>query len=204
MLRLILMLSLLMAAPLMAEQKAVDIYSQAQLLKMIRSHTYLQQIKSDNCQIVQDIEAHADVLKEPLYQYLWGEMLNYGVCVKADPASGIQQLRAAAEQGSAEAMVRLAEYYAQGKFLMKDKQRAVQYVYPAAANGDLPAQMMLVKLFGEGYGSPRDYMMAYHWLYNQTFNDAKTQEQASVLLAKLAGKLPASQLEQAKKATVHR
>ncbi|MFQ6371589.1 tetratricopeptide repeat protein [Shewanella sp. YIC-542] len=204
MLRLTLVLLLLMSHAVVAQTRAVDVYSQAQLLQMIRNHTYLQRIKADNCQIVQDIEAHADVLKEPMYQYLWGEMLNHGVCVKADPASGMQQLRAAANQGSAEAMVRLAQYYSEGQFLMQDKQRAVQYLYSAAANGDLPAQMMLVQLFGEGYGSPRDYMMAYHWLYNQTFNDAKTQKRARELLAKLALKLPASQLEQAQKAVVHR
>ncbi|MDF0534754.1 sel1 repeat family protein [Shewanella yunxiaonensis] len=204
MLRMVVVSLMLLSIPVTAETRAVDIYSQAQLLHMIRNHTYLQRIKADKCQIVQDIEAHADVLKEPVYQYLWGEMLNYGVCVKADPAHGMQLLRNAAEQGSAEAMVRIAQYYSEGKFLIQDKQRAVQYVYSAAANGDLPAQMMLVELFGEGYGSPRDYLMAYHWLYNQTFNDSATQKRASELLAKLATKMPASQVEQARKTTIHR
>lgn len=94
------------------------------------------------------------MLKQPLYQYLWAEMLNYGICVKANPPRGISLLRDAAEQGSAEAMVRIAEYYHDGQFVIQDKQRAVQYTLPAAANGDLPARMMLVRLFGEGYGSP--------------------------------------------------
>lgn len=186
-----------------AEIKAVDIYSHETLLQMIRQGTYLQQVKQDDCQLLKDIEAHATVLKEPLYQYLWGEMLNYGVCLKAEPKRGIKWLRTAAEQGSPEAMLKLAEYYDAGKFLTKDPERAVYYVFPAASEGSLAAQMMLVKLLGEGFGTPRDYVLAYHWLYNQTFADAKTQRQSQKLLAKLAQLMPDSQLKRAKAPQLH-
>lgn len=181
-----------------AETKALDIYSQEQLIELIRTKQYLTRVKGDDCQLVQDIEARAEVLKLPLYQYLWAEMLNYGICVKANPPRGISLLRNSAEQGSAEAMVRIAEYYHDGKFVIQDKERAIHFVLPAAANGDLPARMMLVRLFGEGYGSPRDYEMAYHWLYNDVFSDVATKNEAIELLKVLAEKMPPSAIARAK------
>ncbi|GIU23177.1 SEL1-like repeat protein [Shewanella schlegeliana] len=187
------------ALPSFATIKAVDVYTQEQLVDLIRTKRYLTQVKGDDCQIVQDIEARAEVLKQPLYQYLWAEMLNYGICVKANPPRGISMLKTSAEQGSAEAMVRMAEYYHDGKFVIEDKQRAVQYALPAAATGDLPARMMLVRLFGEGYGSPRDYEVGFHWLYNEVFSDETTQAEAINLLKVLEAKMPPSAVARAKK-----
>ncbi|MCG9697465.1 flagellar protein MotX [Shewanella sp. Isolate11] len=180
------------------DTRAVDIYSQEQLIDMIRDKSYLTRVRGDECQLVQDIEARAEVLKQPLYQYLWAEMLNYGICVPANPPRGISLLRDAAEQGSAEAMVRIAEYYHDGKFVIQDKQRAVQYTLPAAASGDQPARIMLVRLFGEGYGSPRDYVLGYHWLYNDVFSDEATKQEAIKLLKVLEAKMPPSAVTRAK------
>lgn len=182
------------------ETQAVDIYSQDQLIELIRSGKYLQQVKADDCQLVQDIEARSEVLQQPLYQFLWAEMLNYGTCVKANAPRGIALLKTAAEQGSAEAMVRVAEYYNQGKFVTKDPERAVKYALPAAANGDLPARIMLVRLFGQGYGSARDYEYGYHWLYNAVISDEKTKKTAMTLLKRLEAKMPASIVARAQKA----
>lgn len=180
-----------------AETQAVDIYSQDQLLDLIRSNQYLAKVKRDDCQLVQDIEARAQVLKQPLYQFLWGEMLNHGTCVKANPVKGIALLRDSAEQGSSEAMLKLAEYYQSGKFVIRNKDKAVHYLLPAAASGSLSARMMLVRLFGEGYGSPRDYEMAYHWLYNDVFADEATKKKALSLLRVLAAKMPPSAVARA-------
>lgn len=180
------------------ELNAVDIYTQDQLIDLIRNKQYLQQVKRDDCQLVQDIEARAEVLTQPLYQFLWAEMLNHGVCVKKDPPRGISLLMDAANQGSAEAMLKIAEYYHDGQFVVQDKERAVHYVFPAAASGDLPSRMMLVKLFGQGYGSPRDYEVGYHWLYNDVFSDEQTKAAALELLKKLETKMPASAIDRAK------
>ncbi|NMH65275.1 tetratricopeptide repeat protein [Shewanella salipaludis] len=198
MLRIVSLILLLVSASISrAEPQAVDVYSQEQLLELIRSKQYLTKVKKDDCQLLQDIEARAEVLKQPLYQYLWGEMLNFGICVKANPPRGISLLRDAAEQGSSEAMVRIAEYYRDGKFVIQDKEKAVHYVLPAAANGDLPARLMLVGLFGQGHGSPRDYELGYHWLYNDVFSDDATKEKALKLLQVLAKRMPASAVERA-------
>ncbi|WP_404948341.1 tetratricopeptide repeat protein [Shewanella sp. SR43-8] len=192
MLRICLLLLSVVSINVFAVTEAVDIYSDQQLISLIRSNQYLQRVKADDCQLVQDIEARAEVLKQPMYQFLWGEMLNNGVCVKAHPSRGMALLQTSAEQGSAEAMVKLADYYYRGKLVVKDPNRAVQYVLPAAANGDLTARMTLVRLFGEGYGSPADYELGYHWLYNSIFDDDAQQKKASSLLQMLAAKMPAS------------
>ena len=195
-----LLLSIVALTPALswAETRAVDIYSQEQLIELIRTKQYLTRVTGDDCQLVQDIEARAEVLKQPLYQYLWAEMLNHGICVKANPPRGISLLRDSAEQGSAEAMLRIAEYYHDGQFVIKDRERAIHYVMPAAANGDLPSRMMLVRLFGEGYGSPRDFEMGYHWLYNDVFSDEVTKQKALELLKVLEQKMPPSAVARAK------
>ena len=195
-----LLLSIVALTPALswAETRAVDIYSQEQLIELIRTKQYLTRVTEDDCQLVQDIEARAEVLKQPLYQYLWAEMLNHGICVKANPPRGISLLRDSAEQGSAEAMLRIAEYYHDGQFVIQDRDRAIHYVMPAAANGDLPARMMLVRLFGEGYGSPRDFEMGYHWLYNDVFSDEATKQKALELLKVLEQKMPPSAVARAK------
>ncbi|NKF49457.1 sel1 repeat family protein [Shewanella sp. WXL01] len=177
--------------------EAYDIYGDEVLTELIRRDRYLQRVEDDECQLVQDIEAKAEVLRQPLYQFLWGEMLNHGVCVPKHSARGMALLQTAAEQGSAEAMVKLAEYYYSGKLVITDKNRAVQYVLPAAANGDIRARLMLVRLFGEGYGSPRDYELGYHWLYNSYFDDSAQHKQAMSLLKMLAAKMPESIVKRA-------
>lgn len=192
MLRISLVLFSLISTHAFALTEAVDIYSDQQLISLIQSNQYLQRVKADDCQLVQDIEARAEVLQQPLYQFLWGEMLINGVCVKTHPSRGMMLLQTSAEQGSSEAMVKLADYYYRGKLVVKDPNRAVQYILPAAANGNLAAKMMLVRLFGEGYGSPTDYEMGYHWLYNSIFDNDAEQKKASSLLQVLAAKMPAS------------
>ncbi|GGP78019.1 tetratricopeptide repeat protein [Shewanella ulleungensis] len=204
MLRISLVLFSLISTNAFALTEAVDIYSDQQLISLIQSNQYLQRVKADDCQLVQDIEARAEVLQQPLYQFLWGEMLINGVCVKAHPSRGMMLLQTSAEQGSSEAMVKLADYYYRGKLVVKDPNRAVQYILPAAANGNLNAKMMLVRLFGEGYGSPTDYEMGYHWLYNSIFDNDAEQKKASSLLQMLAAKMPASVVARAQQSQLYK
>lgn len=192
---------LLFSLSSVATPMAVEIYSQERLLTLIRKQAYLQQVKRDNCQLVQDIEARADVLKQPLYQFLWGEMLNVGQCVKADPKRGIALLRKAANQGSSEAMMKMADYYYRGQFVIQDKTRAVRYVLSAATGGNVSAQMSLVRLYNEGLGSPVDYELAFHWLYNAVFTDEAKKNEASQLLKLLEKRMPPSVVARAKKST---
>ena len=71
------------------ELRAVQLYSQDALIDMINANTHLDKVVADRCQLVQDIEARANVLKVPAYQFLWGDMLAWGVCVDEEPARRI-------------------------------------------------------------------------------------------------------------------
>ncbi|WP_394130315.1 tetratricopeptide repeat protein [Shewanella maritima] len=203
MLRIILVLLAVISFQAQAELEAIDIYGDEELISLIRSNQYLQRVKDDDCQLVQDIEARAEVLQQPMYQFLWGEMLNHGVCVERHSSRGMKMLQTSADQGSAEAMLRLARYYYQGNLVVKDRNRAVNYVIPAAANGNVKARILLVRLFGEGYGSPRDYELGYHWLYNSYFDDKAQHTEAMSLLDMLAAKMPESIVRRAQQSQIY-
>jgi TPR repeat protein len=165
--------------------KAVELYTQDQLLTLIGKNEHLTQVVLDRCQSVQDIEARAQTLKIPAFQFLWGDMLAWGVCVDAEPVRGIRFMNDAADQGLAPALEQLGRYYSQGKLVQQDKPRAVVYLREAAALGNLKAQIQLAELFIEGFGSPYDYEDAYHWLYNAITNDKKTHKKIASCIENL-------------------
>ncbi|GAC22096.1 tetratricopeptide repeat protein [Paraglaciecola arctica] len=156
------------------EIKAVQLYSQDELLGLINRNEHLSRVVLDDCQLVQDIQARAEILKIPSYQFLWGDMLAWGVCVDADAERGINYMHQAAEQGLAAGLEQLGRYYSQGKLVQQDKERAVVFLREASVLGNLKAQIQLAELFIEGYGSPYDYEDAYHWLYNAISADKAT------------------------------
>lgn len=183
---LVTVLSSLSAASLQAQElKAVQLYTQDELISMINQNAHLDRVVADRCQLNQDIEAHAEVLKEPAYQFLWGDMLAWGVCVEADPVRGIGFMREASEQGLPAALEQLGRYYAKGTLVQEDKPRAVMYLREASALGNLKAQLQLAQLFVDGYGSPYDYEDTYHWLYNAITDDKKVHQQIAGYLAEL-------------------
>jgi len=167
------------------EIRAVQLYSQDALIKMINENTHLDQVVADRCQLVQDIEARADVLKVPAYQFLWGDMLAWGVCIDAEPSRGIGYMEDAASQGLPAALEQLGRYYASGTLVQQDKARAVVYLREASALQSLKAQIQLVELFLEGHGSPFDYEDAYHWLYNAITNDKAQHKKIASQLVEL-------------------
>lgn len=135
---------------------------------------------------MQDIEARAEVLLVPAYQFLWGDMLAWGVCVKAEPARGISFMQEAATQGLSSALEQLGRYYATGKLVQKDVNRAVGYLREAGSLGNLKAQIQLAELFIDGHGSPYDYEDTYHWLYNAITSDEKVHKKIAQCLQDLA------------------
>ena len=121
----------------------------------------------------------------PAYQFLWGDMLAWGVCVDRDAERGIEFMKLAAEQGLPAGLEQLGRYYAQGKLVQQDKERAVIFLREAAGQGHLKAQIELAELFVEGFGSPYDYEEAYHWLYNAVTADKTTHKKISSCLLEL-------------------
>lgn len=178
---------------------AIELYSQDELNKLIYKNQHLQRVKADDCQLVEDIEAHAIKVKEPSYIYLWGDMLAWGVCVDKNAKLGMHYIEISAKQGLLPAIEQLGRYYEKGIFVQPNKTRAIIYYREAALQGFLNAQINYVRLLLAGYGSPVDYEEAYGVLFKQIIGDKKVKAQAASLLAKLADKMPGNIIERAQR-----
>jgi TPR repeat protein len=179
--------------------RAVQIYTDNQLLDLIKDNKHLSQAVLDECQLVQDIEARANKANMPSYQFWWGDMLAYGVCVKKDIPLGLHYMHLAADQGLAESLEQLGRYYHMGKFMQVDMNRAIIYLKTAASLDNLPAQMRLASIYEQGYGSPLDYPTLYSQLHHSLTDDKVIHKKISSLLLELASKMPSKVIEQAKR-----
>jgi len=170
--------------------QAVQIYSDDLLLDLIKENKHLSQVVLDDCQLVQDIEARAIKSKRPSYQFLWGDMLAFGVCVKKDVELGLHYMRQAADQGLPESLEQLGRYYHTGKFMQVDYRQAIIYLKEAAALNNLKAQIRLAQIYNAGKGSPLDFPELYVQLHHSITDDKKTHKKITHLLSKLADKMP--------------
>jgi hypothetical protein len=183
--------------------EAVQLYTQDELIKMINNNQHLQRVVADRCQLVQDIEARAEVMHLPAYQFLWGDMLAWGVCVDPEPERGVHYMREAAAQGLASALEQLGRYHANGKLVQEDKKRAVIYLREASALGNLKAQLQLAELFIDGYGSPYDFEDLYHWLYNAITTDTRLHQRIAVYMGELESLMHPKAVRNARKPSVN-
>ncbi|WP_281559599.1 tetratricopeptide repeat protein [Thalassomonas sp. RHCl1] len=179
--------------------QAVQVYTDDQLLDLIKENKHLGQVVLDECQLVQDIEARAIKAEMPSYQFLWGDMLAYGVCVDKNIELGLHYMREAADQGLAEALEQLGRYYHIGKFMQVDIEKAIVFLRVAASQNNLKAQMRLADIYHQGFGSPLDYPMLYSQLHHSVTDDKKQHKKISKLLAQLAEKMPEHVVRAAKK-----
>ena len=179
--------------------QAVQIYTDNQLLDLIKENKHLSQVVLDECQLVQDIQARAVRAKLPSYQFLWGDMLAYGVCVKKNVPLGLHYMREAADQGLAEALEQIGRYYHVGKFMQPDINKAIVFLKEAAILNNLKVQIRLAQIYNGGQGSPLDFPELYAQLHNSLADDKKTHKQVSQLMAELAEKMPEKVVNAAKK-----
>lgn len=177
---------------------AVQIYTDDQLLDLIKENKHLSQVVIDECQLVQDIEARAIKAKMPSYQFLWGDMLAYGVCVKKDIELGLYYMRLAADQGLVEGIEQIGRYYHVGKFMQVDIEQAIRFLKAAAAMNNLAAQMRLASIYQQGHGSPLDYPALYSQLHHAITDDKATHKKITQLLSQLATKMPEQVIQSAK------
>jgi len=193
-------LSLLITGNSLAEETsaAVPLYTEPELIALINKNVHLQRVKADDCQLVQDIEARANKMALPSYQFLYGDMLAYNVCVDRNVELGVYYMRKAAQQGLAAALEQLGRYYDTGRLVQQDKAMAITYLREASSQGNLKAQLRLVKLFNDGFGSPRDFEDAYRWLFNSMVADKATHQKIEHSLTQLAEKMPASVVARAR------
>lgn len=181
-----------------APLQVVALYRQDDLLNWIEQGRHLKQVQQDRCQLSQDIEARAAVMKIPAYQFLWGDMLAWGVCTTRNAPLGVRYMKEAAEQGLAPALEQLGRYYWQGILVQKDLRRAEILMREAANLGFLPAKMRWVQMLLQGMGSPLDYEDAYSWLHQAVIGDKAQHQKAARLLSQLAQRMPKNALIRAK------
>ncbi|RQW61625.1 flagellar protein MotX [Vibrio viridaestus] len=176
----------------------VPIYSEAELIKLINQNKHLERVKADQCQLVEDIVARATRIDLPAYEFLYGDMLAWGVCVDQDVELGLYYMESAAHQGLPAALERLGRYYSQGILVQQDKERAIPYLREASAMGDLNARIQLAELLLRNYGSPLDYEDAYRWLYHSVTADTRLHKRISLLRQGLAERMPENIIARAK------
>jgi hypothetical protein len=156
---------------------AIELYSQDVLVKLINQNQHLQRVKADECQLVRDIEARATVLDVPVYQFLWGDMLAWGVCVERDAKLGIHFMKTAAQQGLPAALEHLGRYHRKGILVIQDTNLALHYLRESAALGHIPALLQLVDMYIADMGSPYDFHDAYVWLRQVVTDDVQLQRE---------------------------
>lgn len=183
---LLLVVSTFIAANEPPKLQVVQIYSQDELLSLIKENKHLERVKADRCQLNRDIEDHAVKLHIPAYEYLYGDMLAWGVCLEQNPELGIHYIRKSAKQGLVAAIEQMGRYYHQGIFVQKDIEKAHTLIYRAAELGHLQAQIRLVQMHLDGVGSPYDYEQSYKWLHHTIIDDKATHKKVEGLLANLA------------------
>ncbi|WP_214001126.1 SEL1-like repeat protein [Arsukibacterium sp.] len=187
----LLLVGLLVAPAASAQQvDAVQLYSQDELLDLIKTNSHLRRVRADDCQLVEDIEARADIMRLPAYQFLYGDMLAYAVCVPRNVERGWDLMLQAAAQGLPEALEQVGRYYHIGRFVQVDIDKALVYLHEAAAMGNLNAKLRYAQLLVDGHGSPVDYEQSYRWLHHAISADANTHARIQQLSQQLAKKMP--------------
>lgn len=182
-----------------ASFEAVQIYTDNQLLDLIKENKHLSQVVLDDCQLVQDIEARATKAQMPSYQFLWGDMLAFGVCIKKDVKLGLHYMKLSANQGLPEALEQLGRYYHIGKFMQVDMDKAIMFLKEAAILDNLNAQLRLAEIYNAGQGSPLDYPELYSLLHHAITDNKKTHKKITMRLSQLAEKMPDHIVAKAKK-----
>lgn len=177
----------------------VPIYTEAELIKLIEQNKHLQRVRADNCQLVEDIVARATRISLPAYEFLYGDMLAWGVCVEQDVELGLYYMENAAHQGLPAALEQIGRYYSLGTLVQQDKERAIPYLREAASMGNLNARIHLAELLLRDYGSPLDYEDAYRWLYNSVTADQRQHKRIAILRNGLEQRMPQNIIARAKR-----
>ncbi len=183
---------LLGIANAMASMKAVELYTQEELLEMFPTNAHLKRVQQDDCQLLQDIEARASVLKIPAYQMLWADMQLFGICTKVNVPRGWDFLHQAADQGLPDAIEQIGRYHMQGRFVIADEAYGLRMLHLAASLGHQRALLAVAEYYSQGIGSAWDYPDVYQWLHQAKFARASERNKAEQLKLKLAQQLPPS------------
>lgn len=81
----------------------------------------------------------------------------------SNPAEAAKWAAKAAQQGHAEAQIKLGEFYSRGYGVPKDPAEAAKWFRTAAEQGHRYAQLLLAKRLEDGLGVARNYEQALKW-----------------------------------------
>jgi hypothetical protein len=99
--------------------------------------------------------------------------LIFGICITAygagdaksqSPADSFESVKQLAEKGNAEAQLKLAQMYQEGKGVAQNLQEAVNWSKKAAEQGLAQAQLFLGQMYASGKGVAKDVKEATKWL----------------------------------------
>ncbi len=190
------MFAYISAIGLTLQLQAVELFDDATLFQLIVNNQHLQRVRDqDSCQLVADIKLRAIKLEKPAYQYVYGDMLMWGICLDQDSEEGWHWITQAAKQGLPVAHEQMGRYYLKGIQVQKNRPKALHHLYLGAQGGNLKAQLQLVQQYAKGHGHPMNYPKAYSWLYHRALGNPEQQRQAQCWLDKLTQHLPPHQVE---------
>lgn len=152
------------------DNSSVNVYTVDELNTYVETGVHFKIIRDrDKCQFTPDIEDRARIVGMPAFEFVWGEMLISGVCVKQDVELGLDYLQKSVDHAYAPAMIKLSDYYERGYLLPRNKEKAVTYMRAAAALGSKAARLQWADMLVRGLGAPAYYEEAYSWLYHSIY-----------------------------------
>jgi TPR repeat protein len=126
-----------------------------------------------------------------------GPLDDIDAAIKArDYSTAAQLLRPLAEQGNADAQVKLAALYSEGEGVPQDNVEAAKWVGKAADQGFVSAQYILGALHGAGQGVPQDCVLQHMWL---SLAAAQGDQTAEAFRDEVARLMTSAQIAEAQK-----
>ena len=152
------------------DNTSVNVYTVDELNTYVENGIYLKVIhERDKCQFTPDIEDRARIVGMPAFEFVWGDMLIKGICVKQDAELGLDYLQKAVAHAYAPAMMQLADYYERGFLVPQNKDTAISLMRAAAAVGSPHARLAWADMLVRGLGAPAYYEEAFSWLYHSLY-----------------------------------
>ena len=102
-------------------------------------------------------------------------------------AEEIDEIKAAADAGDAEAQITIGAFYYSGNGVAKDYAKAKAYLEKAAAQGNTDAMVILSGIYAQGLGVDQDIEKAINLLVEAAKNGNEDAQEALARLKAMAG-----------------
>lgn len=177
----------------------VNVYTVDELNTYVESGVYMKVIRErDKCQFTPDIEDRARIVGMPAFEYVWGDMLITGTCVKQDVELGLDYIKKAVDHAYAPAMIRLSDFHERGYLVPHSKEKAVTLMRAAASLGSRTARLQWADMLVRGLGAPAYYEEAYSWLYHSLYFNEYEKTKRTYLQNEMQKMMPPNIIARAK------